>query len=82
MNNIENPQSDKPGIEGISCYEALDSSHTNITDIIPFSLFYLLCYYRSNPIIIHVKGLTVEDIFISWGRFVVVNIQVSYSMGC
>lgn len=57
MNNIDNPQSDKSGIEGISCYEVLDSSHTNITDIIPFPVFFLLCDYRSNPIIIHVKGL-------------------------
>lgn len=57
MNNTDNPQSDKSGIAWINCYEALDSSHTNRTDIIPFPLSFLLCYYSSNPIIIHGKGL-------------------------
>lgn len=45
----------KSRTDWLYCSEILDSSHSNGTDIIPFALSFLLCYYRSNPIIIHVK---------------------------
>ena len=66
MNDRDNPQTDKSGIDWLYGSEILDSSHTNSTDRIPFPLSFLVCYYRSNPIIIHVKEIV--KIFLFSGK--------------
>lgn len=63
---MDNPQSDNSGIDSVYCYEVLDGLYTNITDTIPFPLSFLLCYYKSNPIIMHVKELF--KIFLFYGE--------------
>lgn len=72
MNDTNNLQSDKSGSGWIYCCECLDSSQTNITNIIPifFVLSALLLQVKSNYN--KCQG-TIQHTFVLWERFVAVN---------